>query len=402
MNQKPFDAIAKTDIEALIASGVHECKTLEYKQELPGPSDDAKKEFLADVSSFANASGGDMIYGIKAAVDASGGKTGAPGSVQPITETTADEAKLRLENMIRDGIAPRLHVQIKEIPGWGVDGLGFLILLRIPRSFASPHMVTFKGSSRFFSRNSAGKYRLDVGELRAAFLATDSQAERIKRFREDRLAQIVADETPVVLASRRLVVHLIPIASFLNSERLDLTNQHVLLNAFPPIGGRRLDVRYNVDGFLTWIPAGEPTHGFSYCQLFSHGAVEAVGAGAVLGGESKSNQGVIVCDYEGDVVDGVTLYLTGYKKIGIIPPIAIGLSLLGCKGSCLWTGSHCRGRVLPSIDRDAVILPDVVIDSLDVDVTQVMKPVFDMVWNACGYPRSLNYDEAGNWAPLQV
>jgi predicted HTH transcriptional regulator len=30
---------------------------------LPDLTDDAKKEFLADISSFANASGGDIIYG---------------------------------------------------------------------------------------------------------------------------------------------------------------------------------------------------------------------------------------------------------------------------------------------------------------------------------------------------
>jgi hypothetical protein len=58
--------------------------------------------------------------------------------------------------------------------------------------------------------------------------------------------------------------------------------------------------------------------------------------------------------------------------------------------------------VLHSIDRDAVILPDVAIDSLDVDVPQVMKPIFDMIWNACGFPRSFNYDTSGKWAPLRV
>jgi predicted HTH transcriptional regulator len=124
MIQKPFDAIAKADIEALIADVINECKTLEYKQELPGTSAGERKEFLADVSSFANASGGDIIYGVKAAVDAGGKKTGAPESVEPITETTPDVAKLRVESIIRDGIGPRLRVQIKEVASWGDDGRG--------------------------------------------------------------------------------------------------------------------------------------------------------------------------------------------------------------------------------------------------------------------------------------
>lgn len=53
MIQKQFELIDKGDIDALIANGIGESRTLEYKQELPGPADENKKEFLADVSSFA-------------------------------------------------------------------------------------------------------------------------------------------------------------------------------------------------------------------------------------------------------------------------------------------------------------------------------------------------------------
>jgi hypothetical protein len=49
------------------------------------------------------------------------------------------------------------------------------------------------------------------------------------------------------------------------------------------------------------------------------------------------------------------------------------------------------------IDRDALLLPDVIAEEFDVDVPKLLKPVFDGLWNACGYPRSLNYDDEGNW-----
>ena len=51
------------------------------------------------------------------------------------------------------------------------------------------------------------------------------------------------------------------------------------------------------------------------------------------------------------------------------------------------------------IDRDTLILPDVVIDKMDIDAPQEMKPIFDAVWNACGFSRSLNYNEDGKWSP---
>ena len=252
MIDKPFDAISKADVQELISHSTPESRTLEYKQGLPGNSDRERKEFLADVSSFANASGGDILYGVTARVDSDCKKTGEPESVKPLEGSTPDEAKLRLEGMIRENIEPRMRVQIKEIADWGEDGQGFVILLRIPKSFASPHMVTYKKTSRFFSRNSAGKYQLDVGEIRSAVLATESQADRIKRFREERLGRIVADETPVRLSSpHRLVLHVIPIASFLNRERLDLAGNREALYKFGPMGASSDSSRFNLDGYLT-------------------------------------------------------------------------------------------------------------------------------------------------------
>lgn len=405
MIPRSFDAIGKADIDALIAQGVIEFKTLEYKQELPGNSDADKREFLADVSSFGNASGGDILFGIKAAVDAAGKKTGAPESIQPITGTTIDDAKLRLEETIRNGIDPRLRVQIKEIVGWGSDGKGYVILLRIAKSFASPHMVTYKGSSRFFSRNSAGKYPLDVHELRTSFLATESQAERIKRFREDRLGKIVADETPVVLSSpHRLVLHMIPIGSFLSNERLALSQDDAPVVQLWPIEALGWTHRYNLDGLVTWqseVQAGQGCD--NYCQLFFNGVIESVFSDVLRTAEGARVRGgtgfLAGIAYEKWLIRAVQSYLHDFTEIGGAPPIVISLALLGCRGSRMYVGPQWPSVRWYTIDRETVLLPDVVIDSLDVDVPKVMKPIFDAVWNACGYPRSMNYDQAGNWKP---
>jgi len=64
--EKDLQLIQEADLEELIKNKVPEGKTTEYKQVLPGSSDADKKEFLADVSSFANAAGGHLLYGIRA------------------------------------------------------------------------------------------------------------------------------------------------------------------------------------------------------------------------------------------------------------------------------------------------------------------------------------------------
>ena len=55
---KPLESITEADLRSLTENGASEIKTLEYKRSLPGRSDEEKKEFLADASSFANPAGG--------------------------------------------------------------------------------------------------------------------------------------------------------------------------------------------------------------------------------------------------------------------------------------------------------------------------------------------------------
>ena len=64
MIDKPLADITADDIQHLVEEGTPEKRTLEFKVELPGTKESEKKEFLADVSSFANAVGGDLIFGV--------------------------------------------------------------------------------------------------------------------------------------------------------------------------------------------------------------------------------------------------------------------------------------------------------------------------------------------------
>ena len=63
----PLDSVTEAHLRALVSAGVAEGREIEFKLELPGGSDADKKEFLADVCSFANAGGGDILYGVKEA-----------------------------------------------------------------------------------------------------------------------------------------------------------------------------------------------------------------------------------------------------------------------------------------------------------------------------------------------
>jgi hypothetical protein len=198
---KPVEEITEKDLIELIDARTPELRTLDYKQCLPGTSDDKRKEFLADASSFANCVGGHLIYGMRA-------DAGVPIELVGIPED-GDASILRLENMIRDGIAPRMAVHS------GAIKLANSRTAVVIRSLAPPHMVTFGGTSRVYSRTSNGKYQLDVHEIRAAFLGSETTAERIRNFRLDRVSRVRVGETPVPLQQGPCtVLHIIPPSAF--------------------------------------------------------------------------------------------------------------------------------------------------------------------------------------------
>jgi len=388
MVPKQFDDITKADIDALLATGVPEGRTIEYKLTLPGSTDQDKKEFLADISSFANAAGGDLLYGVAA-------QKGVPTATPGLEITDADAEIQRLDSMIQAGIDPRIPgVRIKGINGFPQ---GPVLLIRIPQSWTSPHMVTFKGTSRFHTRNSAGKYQMDVTEIRAAFLMAEAIPERIRRFRDGRLSKIIAGETPLPMDSgAKMVLHLLPVSSFSKPTTVDVLAVSRNCVLLPPMGASGFDGgRMNLDGCVTfWHPSDNPC--YTYAQLFRSGAIEAVDGFTLTGTE----QGIPAVAYEQELIRATGSYLKLLPQLGIEPPIIVMLSMIGVKGFKMATGPRFvfRSRV-PVIDRDILPLPEIVLEDLSGDPAAILRPIFDSVWQSAGLNGSFNYDKDGKWCP---
>lgn len=64
---------------------------------------------------------------------------------------------------------------------------------------------------------------------------------------------------------------------------------------------------------------------------------------------------------------------------------------MGVKESVYWSTIHYK------IDRDILQLPEMIIETYDTKPQEILRPMFDKIWNACGFARSLNFDESGNW-----
>ena len=65
MFYKPLNEVDLNDLQLLVSNKVQEGTQLDYKLTEPEKNDDGKKEFLKDVSAFANTNGGYLIYGVE-------------------------------------------------------------------------------------------------------------------------------------------------------------------------------------------------------------------------------------------------------------------------------------------------------------------------------------------------
>ena len=383
LDTKRLIDLVESDILDLISNGIEEGREIEYKELLKIGSDGDKKEFLADVSSFANASGGHLVLGV-AETD------GRPTAIKPLTIAGWDAERLRIESLVRDGISPRLAIDLAAIPA---TPSGYVIVLRIPRSWSGPHMVSFQHSGRFYSRNSGGKYQLDVGELRTAFTSGAQVADAMRTFRQNRLSIIVSGDTPVELpASAKLIIHCCPYSSTALGSAVDLGKAYQQAALIRPIYGG-YSHRYNLDGLISFTPDNKIQGlAHSYFQLFRDGKIECVDSSLLR--PRESGKFIPSTALEGAGIACVGRALALLRTLSVEPPAAVMVTLLGVKSYALGV-DPARGLDSTLIDRDGLILAPEIADSYDVNLATLLRPSLDALWNAAGLSRCGDYDASG-------
>lgn len=387
---KELSKITTEDLQNLVENVVLEGKTIEYKAYLPGNLDGDKKEFLADVSSFANASGGDIVFGISEDPD-----TREPRALEGCKILNIDQEINRLDNIIREGIEPRIpSVNIREV---GLVNSRIAIIIRIAKSWLSPHRVVFKGHDKFYSRSSNGKYPMDVGELRVAFTISETMAERIRKFREERISRLYANETPLPFhEGPKIILHILPFISFSPGQRFNIDGISSVTNTrIKPIRSGGYNSRYTVEGFLTFSSMSDNEGKYkpsSYAHLYRNGIIEFV-EGSILKYDEKRKIPIVFLERE--IVKTTRYSFDSLRIMEVQTPVFVYLTLMGATGYTLsGTGLYYLDSGHP-IDRDVLALPEVVFEKYDENIEEALKSTFDLIWNACGYPGSESYNEKG-------
>ncbi len=386
MIKKPLHLITEADVRTLYEDRVREGRRIEYKSRLPDKSEKHKHRFLAGISSLANTDGGDVLFGIEE-------KDGLPiGEPNPIQITDLDGEVQRLESMLQNGIDPRIEsVRFKEVSL--DDSSGVVLVARVGKSWNAPHAVTLGGATKFFGRNSIGKFPMDVDQIRDAFLRTSGLIDRIRTWRMDRISVIESGRLPLVTdVSPRLAAHLIPLESMASPNQLNAKSLEAKREYFSPSPGQRISLsrRVNLDGYLNAV-ASEDSVCPAYCQIFRSGCIEWVETGIL------SRSGSIRGDWvESIIVKTLGKMLEGLQELGIQGRIAVFVSLLRVRGASMHLNVRHLGRVC-SVEHEDLHFPEVLIDSPSRSLGRDLRPIFDSMWNSCGVIECPNYNDHGEW-----
>lgn len=386
--------VTQPDLERLVADQAQEGPHLDFKRDLPTNWDNsAKNEFVADVSAFANAGGGDLVFGVEEDGDAR-----ASALVPQVVNQ--DQEVRRIQDFLLHSIEPRIpgaQVHAVEVSTGG--GSGHAIIVRVPQSWVGPHRV--RTNQHFYLREGARKRQLDVPEIRGLFLRSESQAQRVRDFRTERISRILTgDGAPTLLPGAILVMHLIPSEAALGLMQVDpltfLPSERAGAHYLPVLdrnGGG--SPRINLDGALFLRHSSDDAGAPGYSLLFRNGFFEAT---QVLDSPNRADDhgrfNLPSRAYEDVCIRLVEAFRAELAHLNAGAEMAALVSLLHANRVRVGLPAEHFGVRDGLFDRQHVVLPDVLLQA-DVSPEQALKPVFDLMMQACGLPRSLYYREDG-------
>ena len=374
---KELSEVTAEDILKLKDLGIAEDAYIDYKRDWYNLSKDSeKKDFLLDVCSFANAYGGDIIYGVEE-------DGGIPENFSGVEiNEDLDEFKLRIGQILKSSIEPVImDLQYEAIP----YNDRFFFVVRIPPSFYAPHMVKSSKSTFFYKRYNNGNSAMTHVEIRDAFLRHPKRIEEFENFISDR-KKIISEE----MNKPFLLLHAIPLLrrdnfrnvsdnylmGKLNRFSFDLINANIATHKF--------------EGFF--IYSHEPTE--EYCLYFRDGTIEIA-----LGYDYYYEDNKIFGSYlEGKIVDVYRKINEKVIKDNLISlPYCFTVSLANCKDmyinfdfSAGLGDINIYGRRITrkniKINRDLLRYPLVYVNDSQKASDKDLKFLLDILYNTAGYP----------------
>lgn len=385
----PTSKIDESYLASLVRDRCPESDTLEFKSEPPGSSDNDKREFMKDVCAMANASGGDIIYGIEE-------QDGSASALKPITSEAPDAMRRRLSQVL-DTIDPRITgIEIAPIS----LSVGHALVIRVPTSFDAPHSVRNGTWRRYVTRSGSSTSDLTMDQLRAAFGRTAALTDQARTFLERRITTVLTGGAwrPLVRSpiAGVYVVPLAAIAGKLSINFTDLYNSYTRFLFEMHAWGSGMSRTVNLDGLI--VHPGDISREIAGYRLAHRcGAMEAI---QVVGGDVDGRMTIPPIPTTRTYLEMTRQLIQIAADLGASGPGIIKCVLFNALGAEFSLGSQWRYEKNMG-DRSLMDLPELWVDDIatpgEIDV--LMRPSIDVLWQAFGHERCTAYDDEGRFSP---
>lgn len=191
-----LDAVSYAQVAALKTNAVSESYDLEFKGELYGGNDRAKRDLAGDVAALANTAGGVLLLGVTE--DDQARAAGLPGVA------LSDGEVLRVRNIVADLVHPLPTFDVRQIEDPNQPGHGIL-MIAVPRSPSAPHGVLVNEGLRYPRRNGASIIYLTEAEVAAAyqdrFARRQTRHDDLIRYERDMISHLDTSEQTFVIVT---------------------------------------------------------------------------------------------------------------------------------------------------------------------------------------------------------
>nr|MDO8119457.1 hypothetical protein [Candidatus Sigynarchaeota archaeon] len=262
-----------------------------------------------------------------------------------------------------------------------------------------------------------GTRKKGKGDGESSSLIDQDQKTRIDTFINERVELVRSSRIQIPhfgFASERIVLHLFPLNS-IKSLKLFSPEMKREIQLCYPIGFSKVDkLSSNAEGLEANSSIQEGDRFWvGHVQLYKDGVFESVSCVKTYTDYVKERNidYLRIEAFETDCVSGLGRFLNLYSRIGISPPLVLIFTLINFRSFKLVFYKDSKPyyeaykkEVVQSFDKESKVLTfaPILLDNFAARPDVILRPIFDQIWNTCGFTHSLSYDDTGNWNPANI
>ncbi|MFG1404143.1 AlbA family DNA-binding domain-containing protein [Xanthobacter sediminis] len=366
MIDNALDEIALDDIEKLVFYRRSEGVTLDFKEAFPSADHKGTRDFLADVTAFANTDGGDIVIGVRE------DGNGTAAELVGIDAAGLDEALRRIDDQLRNCIDPRIpFFRVRTISL--VNGKAVLVM-RVGASLIAPHRVVFDKSSRFYRRGNRSNYEMSTAELRQSFAASNDLPHRIRDLHRKAVEAIGGKDMPCRVQDGPTAVLTVAPLSVLREQRdVDFTREVAVL---PTRHTSNISMVIGLDGVVVHSPIDAQTRAVRTWSV-NHRLGYLDFAWSV--GHVSEGQKLVWPKYFVPELKGIVPFsITRLRSLGIEGPWIAMLTFSGVRDYRIVAGD---GYVTDAAWQDPAYLGEIIDDVM---APETLRPFTEGFWRLFG------------------